>query len=955
MLLRSSRTKQREVLTGHSGSSLKKNGPSASQKAKPTAKPTEPSAKPAAKPSAKTAAKRKSGAGKSSRQAPSRSIAAMEQDLKLASAQAAISQAETKLVQTAHANADQVWNEAKARSNEFPSPAATFNVKEAFTLYRDTKKKAVASQTSARLLKDHQDPSKATESTTNKDGDVESDLSDLTSSENEEDLDVLGKELAATIEEVHQIDTSMPDDESFQSPRVKQSRHAISDHEAVAGSPKSQPSARPDREEEHRQSISLAEGVVTDNVVRLDGLADASNQSDQDKASPLMPMSLEGLQPTQDHDHDTQQDPAQPMSPRTDVDHVTSPVPAPGSIADSQADSKTVATPLPPTPQSIAEDLPRSPGSIADSQSQSEPGPAPVICEGVQSSVLGIPTSCPSNPVTLHLSAGPPALPPVPVQDSLVDLQSIAAPLDSPVSPKTARSDFLQAISSEDCPMEDPPHCSRSSSPSNLPPALPFNGVDQDEEDSLTPLPVKRTATDAESSEAEDDDLQPRRRKRLQGDVFYSESEEDELAEEHRPIRKPVRKRSIQVIEISDSEEDDDKPIPKKARLSLAVGGGDTEQDHSPKKPVRQSKRGGKKKQAAARSKAAKKPRKKKVTPPKEELEAVGEDAEADTQGISFVVAAKRRRHLGSPGPEALEPLEEDEDKSEVLTGDSKIDGIRRWLRSCVKGGGPASITAPKSQLGIRTYIYERASNLPEVITTAREIALTAMVSSRHNLICRYHSITDKSARRSQLGVDGDDDTLYGRPWPPLSKAVKDQLLQDQAKAEAAALKAGADPASLKPEGWVIPGWNRVKSRHPRAADCGCDIEDMLLELYLWKTGKLKSYTVNIVDNWRADFLSPRQRALACAQHREWALLEADDMFSLGTEDGRWVQRDEAYPRRIQRERLNDIIAEKERKAADASAKAVATEKAGEAELAAMVPIPVVVGAELLSKAEETI
>ncbi|KAK7014725.1 hypothetical protein VNI00_019313 [Paramarasmius palmivorus] len=265
-----------------------------------------------------------------------------------------------------------------------------------------------------------------------------------------------------------------------------------------------------------------------------------------------------------------------------------------------------------------------------------------------------------------------------------------------------------------------------------------------------------------------------------------------------------------------------------------------------------------------------------------------------------------RRRDLG-PSKANVSFEDDDSDDNEIIQdSNSKMKGIRLWFNRARKGSGPKEITAPRKQLGLRSYVYEAAAHFPRIFTTSREIALAAMVSSKNNLICRFHSITEKSVNRGDL-IDGDNDTLYGRPWPPLHRDHKLELLDAQAKAETKAKENGTftDPHANDPYHWEVPGWHRVKSRDDNAADCGCSINDMLLEMYLWKTGSLTSAASDIVDDWRSDFLTPRQRALVCGQYRESTFLDIDDLYSMVSEKGRWIKRHPLHARRVQHERLS--------------------------------------------------
>ncbi|KAK7018715.1 hypothetical protein VNI00_018308 [Paramarasmius palmivorus] len=244
-----------------------------------------------------------------------------------------------------------------------------------------------------------------------------------------------------------------------------------------------------------------------------------------------------------------------------------------------------------------------------------------------------------------------------------------------------------------------------------------------------------------------------------------------------------------------------------------------------------------------------------------------------------------------------------------------KIKRILAWYEKAVNGVGPSAITDASKTLGIRTLLYESASILPELVTTAKEIALAALISTEGSLICRYHTINDKSIDKPGP-VDGDDGMLFGRPWPWIHLGEKRKVWNAQQVEAAARAKAAMESEEMPTDPQLldlskrlnVPGWKVVDIRGTDKTDCGCDVRDVLLEIILWKTGKLTSPSCKLIDDWRADFLNPRQRALVCAQYREGTLLDADDLYSMSSENGRWIKRDKVHHRRVQAERALKII-----------------------------------------------
>ncbi|KAK7034480.1 hypothetical protein VNI00_012327 [Paramarasmius palmivorus] len=384
-------------------------------------------------------------------------------------------------------------------------------------------------------------------------------------------------------------------------------------------------------------------------------------------------------------------------------------------------------------------------------------------------------------------------------------------------------------------------------------------------------------------------------------------SEEDQLDPES-AVRPPKLSKTRKHVVIDSDDEVQAAPPPKKAKVAEAPKGAKS-----------------RKRKAVAEDNDEESQAPKKKTRRRKELHEDNNKDEVNDDDLVVlkdeeIVPAKPRRQKKDADKKLIPPP----DLTEGFRS-KKIKKIHAWLDRAIKGDGPSAIEDVSKTLGIRTLLYESASILPELVTTAREITLAALVSAEGNLICRYHTISDKS-RDKPGAVDGEDGTLYGRPWPWMHGAEKKVALDEEKEAKAAAAEALAaqeelpsDPDLLNPnKPHKTPGLKIVASRGADKTDCGCDVQDMLLELRLWKTGKLTSPTCDLIDDWRADFLTPRQRALVCKQYREDTLLDIDDLYSLGVENGKWVRRDKVHHRRVQAERALKIVeAEAEKEKAD--------------------------------------
>ncbi|EEB89011.1 hypothetical protein MPER_12948 [Moniliophthora perniciosa FA553] len=236
---------------------------------------------------------------------------------------------------------------------------------------------------------------------------------------------------------------------------------------------------------------------------------------------------------------------------------------------------------------------------------------------------------------------------------------------------------------------------------------------------------------------------------------------------------------------------------------------------------------------------------------------------------------------------------------------EEQLAKIHEWLEDSINGDGPSAIAHPP--VGLRAFVYATPANLEEAVTASRETALTSMVSGQNFLICRYHTKSQKTRNKAFELVDGYDGINYGRLWQPLSRSERISLLaQEKLNPTTKQIVDENDP--LHRYRWPVPGWIRVKGRDPRAMDCGCFMDYVLLEAYLWKTGKLGSLTSKLVDDWGREFLTPRHRALVCESFRHWTGLELDDMYSLVAVNGKWVRRDDMHARRVQLLKLQGMV-----------------------------------------------
>ncbi|EEB88877.1 hypothetical protein MPER_13100 [Moniliophthora perniciosa FA553] len=266
---------------------------------------------------------------------------------------------------------------------------------------------------------------------------------------------------------------------------------------------------------------------------------------------------------------------------------------------------------------------------------------------------------------------------------------------------------------------------------------------------------------------------------------------------------------------------------------------------------------------------------------------------DGDADGYDEKPAGKGR----TPKTEQEKQAEMEEFKKEAMN----------WFAKAISGG-PKSI--PKPCGGLRHFNYAWARHFPALMTTSREIALTSMVSGTGFLICRYHSKTMKGIQRLEEGVDGSDGILWGRPWAGLGRDEKARRLLKEAKEAKSADAVTTDNSLLDPYHWEVPGWKRLRGRDPRAMDCGCSIDEVLMEGYLWKDTRFSSISCDDPkkDSWRDDFITPRQHVLNNQAFRNHTGLTLDDLYSHVAVNGEWVERDSTFRKRIQIARLQESL-----------------------------------------------
>jgi hypothetical protein len=83
--------------------------------------------------------------------------------------------------------------------------------------------------------------------------------------------------------------------------------------------------------------------------------------------------------------------------------------------------------------------------------------------------------------------------------------------------------------------------------------------------------------------------------------------------------------------------------------------------------------------------------------------------------------------------------------------------------------------------------------------------------------------------------------------------------------------------------------------------NCGCLLDEVLLDLFFWKSGTLRSASTGVVEDWGPNPLRPRDRAFVCDSIRDVGAIKVDDIYAY---DGNWKKRTEADSLQLQIDNL---------------------------------------------------
>ncbi|KAF8331199.1 hypothetical protein F5887DRAFT_922790 [Amanita rubescens] len=193
-----------------------------------------------------------------------------------------------------------------------------------------------------------------------------------------------------------------------------------------------------------------------------------------------------------------------------------------------------------------------------------------------------------------------------------------------------------------------------------------------------------------------------------------------------------------------------------------------------------------------------------------------------------------------------------DEDKQKMAE-EVKKTVLKYW-------GGAQDIPAK-----LRRLIRENQSLVPEAATRSRGLALECLTTQNFNVFCPYHHTIDKAGTKTD-GKDGQKYVLNGVPLP------RETVHPDAIKA-------------LKTKKSALYT-SKGEFRSPRLRDgylnCGCEIDEALMDFYFWKTWTLTG-VVNgekVTESMRDQRFPPRLRAFLVKHFQDWTCLTIDDLYT---------------------------------------------------------------------------
>lgn len=166
-------------------------------------------------------------------------------------------------------------------------------------------------------------------------------------------------------------------------------------------------------------------------------------------------------------------------------------------------------------------------------------------------------------------------------------------------------------------------------------------------------------------------------------------------------------------------------------------------------------------------------------------------------------------------------------------------DGLRRYIQ----GKGDVYLAS-----SVKVSARNESVFFPDMVRTTKELALYGTTTKFGNMICPFHENHDKIGKITDVSGGTKNFRMTGTPY---------------ARNVGSSARKGVEAE----EGYM---------------HCGCSIEDVLWDLYMWKGGKITSPTVPGKEGWRRERLNPRARAFMAQMFRDWTTLTVDDLYAYG-------------------------------------------------------------------------
>ena len=221
------------------------------------------------------------------------------------------------------------------------------------------------------------------------------------------------------------------------------------------------------------------------------------------------------------------------------------------------------------------------------------------------------------------------------------------------------------------------------------------------------------------------------------------------------------------------------------------------------------------------------------------------------------------------------------EQKGKLLCKSSIICN-RTTLTSIIDEGKKAfdKWVARGQPIPFRTRVWARreSSFMPELATHSKELAVMTLTTRVGNRMCHYHTRYTNHTSSDSKAVEDD---LYPKVTgvPYTRSAVKARIKKepdddDEADDDDDGNNTDTSNRSYKPRTFAPIVYNN-------AMNCGCALEEALLDFFFWKDTVAQSPTTGMTEGWGGDMMDPRTRTLVCTLLKGQPAIELDWLYEV--------------------------------------------------------------------------